>query len=205
MEAQHQHSGGGRRRRRRNRTQGRMNQEPILIVARRPDSPLLLKPKRKVIAASAAPKPELPETPKPVVTNGHALKDARDKLGPVQRREVRIVQPSAPPDDARERQRQRLYAELLNSKGRIAISRAADNLTANEIAMPKGQAYQLQLLEHLDESKAREAIGSIADCLQREAPHKKPVLDQRLRRLEEHGDDISTREAAATLRRALRL
>ena len=108
-------------------------------------------------------------------------------------------------DDARERERQRLLAALLTSEGRIAISRAADKLQSSDIAVPTEQPFQLQMLEHLDESKARQAIGAIAARLQREAPHKKPVMDQRLRRLEEHGEDVCTREAAAALRRALRL
>jgi hypothetical protein len=40
--------------------------------------------------------------------------------------------------------------------------------------------------------------------LSREPPIKRPVLDQRLRRLEEHADEAPTRQLAADLRRTLR-
>jgi hypothetical protein len=40
--------------------------------------------------------------------------------------------------------------------------------------------------------------------LAKEEPIKRPVLDQRLRRLEEYAEDPSTRSTAAALRRSLR-
>jgi len=38
-----------------------------------------------------------------------------------------------------------------------------------------------------------------------QAPIKRPILDQRLRRLESEADDQETREKAARLRRSLRV
>jgi hypothetical protein len=60
------------------------------------------------------------------------------------------------------------------------------------------------LLEHFNETRAREAIAVLAELLRREAPIKKPVFEQRLRRLEEYADEPATREAAADLRRSIR-
>jgi len=210
MEPQRQRSGSGRRRKRRNRAQARpANNEPVLIVARRPDSPLIAKPRRRAIAASAVPKNQANGDGQAAAgdpSNGHgAPAFAQRVIAQPARREARIVQIAGPAVDANERERQRLLDRLLHSEGRIAISKAADELVANDFALPTEQPFQLQLLEHIDEDRARGAIGVIASRLQKEPPHKKPVLDQRLRRLEEHGEDVSTREAAAALRRALRL
>lgn len=63
---------------------------------------------------------------------------------------------------------------------------------------------QLQLLEHFDEDVARGAVDVLTRLLGGAPPLKRPVLEQRLRRLEEYAEDASTREAAAALRRSLR-
>ena len=66
------------------------------------------------------------------------------------------------------------------------------------------QEVQLQLLEHFDEELALQAINALAQLLEVEPPLKRPVLEQRLRRIEEYAEDVQTSEAAAALRRALR-
>jgi hypothetical protein len=66
------------------------------------------------------------------------------------------------------------------------------------------QVVQLQLLEHFDEELALQAIVELSRLLKSEPPLKRPVLEQRLRRLEEYAEDGQTRDAAAELRRALR-
>ena len=63
---------------------------------------------------------------------------------------------------------------------------------------------QLQLLEHVDEALAREAVVALGRILSAEPPQKRPILEQRLRRLEDSADDEATRSAAAELRRSLR-
>jgi hypothetical protein len=103
-----------------------------------------------------------------------------------------------------ERQRQRLIDRLLASEGRVAISRAADEYRAASFEFPVEQEVQLKLLEHLDETCARSAIEALKALLERERPIKKPVFEQRLRRLEEYGEDAATRDAAASLRRTIR-
>ncbi len=202
MEGQRHNAPGGRRRRRnKGRNTQRAAAEPLLIVARRPNSPLLAKPKSRAIAASAAPKPQ---------KNGSATDDENGQ--PKRRREAvvkdrtgtRIVQRAVGELDAREAERARLLERILLSEGRSAISRAVDTYVEAGFELPVEQEVQLQLLEHVREDRAREAIGNMNALLEEAAPIKKPVLVQRLRRLEEYADEDSTREAAAELRRAIR-
>jgi hypothetical protein len=75
----------------------------------------------------------------------------------------------------------------------------------SKFTLPKRQDVQIQLLEHENEHRARDAVFAMAELLQREAPIKRPVLDQRLRRLEEWAEDPITRDAAGALRRSMRV
>ena len=90
------------------------------------------------------------------------------------------------------------------SEGRGAISRAAREYREAGFEFPLDQEVQLRLLEQFDEDRAREAIDTLTELLQQQEPIKKPVLEQRLRRLEEYAEEEATREAAAALRRAIR-
>jgi hypothetical protein len=119
-------------------------------------------------------------------------------------RSARIVSIARGDTDAKERERQRLMDRLMASETRGAISRSADEYTRAGFDFPEEQAVQLQLLEHFDEERARGAIEVLARLIERETPLKKPILEQRLRRLEEYGDEPATRSAAADLRRAIR-
>jgi hypothetical protein len=74
----------------------------------------------------------------------------------------------------------------------------------NGFDLPEEQEVHLQLLEHFDESRARESLTTMARLLKEQPPIKRPVLDQRLRRLEEYADEPATRSLAADLRRAIR-
>ena len=98
-----------------------------------------------------------------------------------------------------------LIDRLVHSQGRGAISRAADDLWESKFVAPKRQEVQIQLLEHENEHRARDAVFIMAELLQREAPIKRPVLDQRLRRLETSAEDPITRDAAGALRRSMRV
>lgn len=121
-----------------------------------------------------------------------------------QRRAARIVRASNAANDADEKQRQRLLERLMTSQGRLAITRAAREYRQSGFEFPLEQDVQLQLLEHVDEELVRTAIAALTGLFESELPIKKPVLEQRLRRLEEYADEIPTREAAANLRRTLR-
>jgi hypothetical protein len=120
------------------------------------------------------------------------------------RRAARIVQLGGGSTDERERERRKLLGRLMASQGRGAISRAADEFLQHGFELPNEQEVHLQLLEHFDETRACESLVKISLLLEEEAPIKKPVLDQRLRRMEEHADEAVTRDLAAGLRRALR-
>jgi hypothetical protein len=92
----------------------------------------------------------------------------------------------------------------MDSDGRVQISRAADEYLGCGFELPDRQDVYLQLLEHFDEERARQSITAITRLLAKESPLKRPVLDQRLRRLEEYADEPVTRSMAAALRRTIR-
>jgi hypothetical protein len=123
---------------------------------------------------------------------------------PAPRRSARIVAAPSRTDDAGRIERERLLARFMASQGRAMISRAADDCRRAGVEFPHEQAVQLQLLEHVDESLARGAIAALGQILAAEPPAKRPILEQRLRRLEDAADEEPTRAAAADLRRALR-
>ena len=120
------------------------------------------------------------------------------------RRTARIVQASDGNSDDLEKEHRRLLGRVLTSEGRGAISRAAEEYRRAGFEFPVEQAVQLQVLEHADEDQARQAILHLSTLLEREPPIKKPIFEQRLRRLEEYADEAATRSAAASLRRVIR-
>ena len=232
MEGQRERTSSRRRQRRKAKSaRGKVVVEPVLIAARRPDSPRLENGFRPIVASaqpkgsSAAAVVTASPTPKSsdeAAPNGHALSahDAEDGLagselplvdagadgaaGAVRRRAARIVQVTQSTLTPGNREQQ-LIDRLLRSQGRGAISRAADDLWESKFVAPKRQEIQIQLLEHENEHRARDAVFIIAELLQREAPIKRPVLDQRLRRLETSAEDPITRDAAGALRRSMRV
>ena len=258
MEGQRERTSSRRRQRRKAKNaRGKITVEPVLIAARRPDSPLLKNGFHNVIA-SAEPKrsrrssvyltdvfsaaamgsasdgrndvaqqsgdddeldAELAEARSAAgavsATNGLASHGSEGELEAdkltngsarveVRRRAVRIVKASenvAAPDN----REQRLIERLMRSQGRVAISRAADDLWESKFIAPRLQEVQIQLLEHENEHRARDAVFIMAELLQRESPVQRPILDQRLRRLEEFAEDPITRDAARALRRSMRV
>jgi hypothetical protein len=114
------------------------------------------------------------------------------------------VQANQAGPDERENERLRLIGKLLRSEGRAAISRAANDLTAAGFEVPVVQDVQLQMLEHFDEGHAYRALCHLGELLKVESPIKRPLFEQRLRRLEESADETATREAARELRRVVR-
>lgn len=202
MDGQRQKSGWGRRRRRKSqRKEPRAAPEPVLIAARRPDSPRLIKAAGRAIAASAAPKRPRQER---VETTPEETTPAKATKPDVPRRAARIVQLGAGVLDDRERERQKLFQRLMSSQGRGAITRAANDYIGAGFELPDDQEIHLQLLEHFDEGRARESLIAMTRLLRDQPAMKRPVLDQRLRRLEEHADEPATRALAAELRRSLR-
>ena len=261
MEGQREKTSSRRRQRRKSKSaRAKVVVEPVLIAARRPDSPRLENGFRPIVA-SAQPKGFNPGSPSPrnghamngaiasssigsgsigsgaaagagslpaeasridAVANGHSGSasashafaaeaqtpgaDAPDASNGavVRRRAVRIVK-LADNVLAPGNREQQLLDRLVHSQGRGAISRAADDLWESKYVAPKRQDVQIQLLEHENEHRARDAVFAMAELLQREAPIKRPVLDQRLRRLETSAEDPITRDAAGALRRSMRV
>jgi hypothetical protein len=173
---------------------------PVLIAARRPGSPRLEKPSRRMKAASARPKTTTLPPPAP---SAEARSEDTFAETPRRPREARIVQRRETTIDETEQTRRRLLSQYMASEGRSAITRAADNYLRAGFEIPAEQEAQLQLLEHLDESLARQAIAVLKELIQVDPPRKLPLFRQRLRRLEDHAEDPATREAASELRRAL--
>jgi hypothetical protein len=163
------------------------------LAARRP------RPATPVESAEA---PEVTPEPSHVTTLEQPL--STPVAAPAPRRSARIVAAPEHARDAARIERERLLARFLGSQGRAMISRAADECVRAGIEFPADQASQLQLLEHVDEALARSAIATLGRILALEPPAKRPILEQRLRRLEDTAEEEATRTAAAELRRALR-
>ena len=128
-----------------------------------------------------------------------------ETVQPVQetRSAPRIVLPPAPNADPKSVERRRLLGKLLTAAGPAAISKVADEFVGQGFQFPDDQEVFLQLLEHNDEQQVRAAVDALARLLAGELPKRKHVLDQRLRRIEEHADDPSTRDAASDLRKLI--
>lgn len=172
--------------------------EPMVFAARRPRPVSEPAPSEdrepSPDAGSAVPEPSPP--PASVVEATDAPRAAR--------RSARIVASSSPAADTARVERERLLARLVASEGRAMITRAANECQRAGVEFPLEQAVQLQLLEHVDETFARAAMAALCRIFSAETPTKRPILEQRLRRLEDTADEEATRSAAAELRRSLR-
>ena len=71
--------------------------------------------------------------------NGHGRNGVAAGANEAQRRAARIVQVNASGPDDREKQRLRLIERLLASEGRVAISRAANDLRLAGFDFPRNQ------------------------------------------------------------------
>jgi hypothetical protein len=105
------------------------------------------------------------------------------------------------PDAAQSNKRQDLLRKVNAAQGSKAISDAIETFLGAGFELPDDQEVFLQMLEHRDEERVREAIEKLERLLAGQLPKRKPVLVQRLKRLEENADESQTREAAAELRR----
>jgi hypothetical protein len=120
-------------------------------------------------------------------------------IDPVTGKPGRIVLAPPPQADPRAQDRQRLLGKLLHAEGRPAITKAANEFFKQGFSLPQEQDVYLQLLEHTSEERVRDAIAALATILLSELPKRRPVLQSRLRRIEEYAEDGATRTAAAEL------
>ncbi len=97
-----------------------------------------------------------------------------------------------------------MHARLLKAQGSHAITDAVEAFFYAGYALEEDdQEGWLQLLEHRDESRVREAIEKLRKSFLRKPPRHKPLLQQRLRRIEDNADEGATREAASELRKSI--
>jgi len=189
-----------RRSKKKSQPKGDAARAPLLIAARRPGSPRLEKPSRRMKAASARPRTSGPAEPELEVASADA---APVEPALPRKREARIVPRREDTVDEAEQLRRRLLAQLFQSEGRSAITRAADKYFQAGYELPIEQEAQLKVLEHFDEARVRAALQALSELLQVEEARQLPLIRQRLRRLEDHADEAPTRAAAADLRRVL--
>lgn len=208
MDGARQRPAGGRRRRKsRGKKSGGQTSDPVLIVARRPDSPRVRTPSKNIAASAKPRKNRRSDTPSADAASDEAATVQSEAAALEKpRRAARIIAaPSAGRVDDAELIRARLMQRFLEADGRGAITRAANALAEQQVAIPEEQEHQVQLLEHTNEERVRDAMEAISRLLQRQPPRKRPILERRLRRLEQEADDPETRECAAALRRAIRV
>lgn len=186
----------GRDERRGARRGGRVIVEPVVFAARRPRPEAPPAPSTEPDADAVLSAPEASPPPPSAVEQSEPPRAVR--------RSARIVATSSPAADAARVERERLLARLVASEGRAMITRAANECQRAGVEFPLEQAVQLQLLEHVDEAFARAAMAALGRIFSAEAPVKRPILEQRLRRLEDTADEEATRSAAAELLRSLR-
>lgn len=196
MDAQPNRGGRRSRRRKNQNKKPAAKVEPIVVAARRPDSPRLEKPTRRMKAASAKPRTIREEV-------GVSPSRELPASEPKKRREARIVQRKEDEIDETERNRRRLLSRYLAAEGRAAITHAADAYFNEGFTLPPEQEVQLKLLEHFDEARAVQAVTALSLLIDEDDPIQLPVLRQRLRRLEDHAEDPELRTAATELRRRL--
>ena len=116
---------------------------------------------------------------------------------------ARIVLPPNPEADPRNAERRLLLGKFLTATGSGSISKAANAFLAAGFVFPEDQETHVQMLEHEDEHVVRDSIVKLSSILAGELPKRRPVIEQRLRRIEEQADGDSIREAASALRRML--
>lgn len=105
---------------------------------------------------------------------------------------------------AKKYSREEMHARLVKAQGSHAITDAVEAFFfAGYTLEEDDQEGWLQLLEHRDEARVREAIERLRKSFLRKPVRHKPLLSQRLRRIEDNADEAETRDAAAEMRKSL--
>ncbi len=102
-----------------------------------------------------------------------------------------------------EAERIRLLAKLMSVEGRPAITKAADAYAGAGFGFPAEEAVQVKLLEHQNEATVCAAIENLRALFDEGEIKRKELIQSRLRGIEEHAEETSTRRAAEALRRHL--
>ena len=117
---------------------------------------------------------------------------------------TKIIAPKTVTKDAKTLERERMLAALLAAKARPDITRATEAFYAAGHALDlRDQEPHLQILEHQEEERVRAAIQALTTIFETEAPKHRPLLEQRLTRIEQLAEESATRQAASSLRRKI--
>jgi hypothetical protein len=124
-------------------------------------------------------------------------------MEPVPERAAKIVTVPVRDDPRREEHDKRL-AKLMAAEGRAAVTKTCEAYLRAGFALPEEQDVMLKVLDHDDDERVLHALTSLSKLLDAEAPHRRAVLETRLRRLESDSDDAGVRELAQVVRAKLR-
>lgn len=126
--------------------------------------------------------------------------EAMEKLAPSIRM-PKVVEAAVPEGEVVPSRRQDQLRKILAASSTKAISDSIEAFLNAGHTLPDDQEVFLQMLEHRNEERVRDAIGQLERLLMGQLPKRKPVLVQRLKRIEEHAEEAATRDAANQLRR----
>lgn len=125
--------------------------------------------------------------------------EAMEKLAPAIKM-PKVVETATGAEPAPSRRQDQLR-KILAAQGTRSISDSINSFLNAGHTLPDDQEVFLQMLEHRDEGRVRDAINQLERLLMGQVPKRKPVLVQRLKRIEEHAEESETRDAAGLLRR----
>ena len=125
--------------------------------------------------------------------------EAMEKLAPAIRM-PKVVETATAGEPGPSRRQDQLR-KILAAQSTKSISDSIDGFLNAGHTLPDDQEVFLQMLEHRNEDRVRDAIGKLEYLLMGQVPKRKPVLVQRLKRIEEHAEESATRDAAVALRR----
>jgi hypothetical protein len=158
--------------------------------------PAVLDALKKAVEPAPLPRVVIESEPPPAPKGGGLLEPVPTPAEGADPKSVRRV--------AKKYSREEMHARLLKAQGSHAITDAFEAFAyAGYSLEDDDQDGWLQVLEHRDEARVRAAIERISAQCGRKPPRHKPLLIQRLRRIEDNADEPATREAADALRRAL--
>ncbi len=126
--------------------------------------------------------------------------EAMEKLAPAIRM-PKVVETATAVGEPGPNRRQDQLRKILAAQSTKSISDSIDGFLNAGHTLPDDQEVFLQMLEHRNEDRVRDAIGKLEHLLMGQVPKRKPVLVQRLKRIEEHAEESATRDAAVALRR----
>jgi hypothetical protein len=106
-------------------------------------------------------------------------------------------------DDPRRKERDKRLAKLMAAEGRAAVTKTCQAYLRAGFALPEEQDVMLKVLDHDEDERVLHALATLSKLLDAEAPHRRAVLETRLRRLESDSDDAGVGALAQVVRTKL--